>query len=166
MTVEEIELSKSTPGFRFDVAAPAKPAHEAPPVPAAKPAAKAFVEEMIGDKDQPVTLFALEWCEFCWSVRKLFKEMDIPYRAIDLDSVEYQKDNWGGDIRGALLEKLHSPTIPQIFVGGEHVGGCTETFDAINDHSFQKMLQENSVKFDTAKEVEAYSFLPKWLVPR
>ena len=28
---------------------------------------------------------ALEWCEFCWSVRKLFKHFDIPYQSIDLD---------------------------------------------------------------------------------
>ena len=77
-------------------------------------------------------MFALEWCEFCWSVRRLMKEFAIPYRSIDLDSVEYQRDNRGGDIRVALRQKIGSPTIPQIFVGGEYIGGCTETFDAFN----------------------------------
>jgi len=96
----------------------------------------------------------------------MFGEMGIPFRSIDLDSVEYQKDNWGGDIRGALLEKLHTPTIPQIFVGGKHIGGCTETFDAVNDGQFQDLLTKNEVHFDAAREMDAYSFLPKWLHPR
>ena len=61
-----------------------------------------FVEEAISDTSQPVVMFALEWCEFCWSVRKLLTEFGIPYRSIDLDSVAYQKDNRGGDIRAAL----------------------------------------------------------------
>ena len=29
--------------------------------------------------------------------------------------------------------RVGAPTIPQIFVGGAHVGGCTEMFDAFND---------------------------------
>jgi cysteine synthase len=55
------------------------------------------------DAAQPVVMFALEWCEFCWSVRRLFRAFDIPYRSIDLDSVEYQRENAaiaGGQGRG------------------------------------------------------------------
>ena len=50
----------------------------------------AFPGEATNDADNPVVLFALEWCEFCWSVRKLMAEYEIPYRAIDLDSFAYQ----------------------------------------------------------------------------
>ena len=96
----------------------------------------------------------------------MFDELGMRYRTIELDSVEYQKGNWGGDIRAALLQKIGSPTIPQIFVGGEYVGGCTETFDAFNDFSFRKLLEKNNVDYDKAKKFDAYRFLPKWLVPR
>ena len=61
----------------------------------------ALQEEAIADRDQPVLMFALEWCEFCWAVRKLFKAYNIPYRAIDLDSMAYQENDWGGRIRNA-----------------------------------------------------------------
>ena len=54
-------------------------------------------------------MFALEWCEFCWSVRKLFKAFDIPYRSVDLDSADYQKDNWGGQIRNVLKARTSCP---------------------------------------------------------
>jgi cysteine synthase A len=111
-------------------------------------------------------MFALEWCEFCWSVRKLFKAYGIEYRSVDLDSAAYQKDNWGGQIRNVLKVKTGQPTIPQIFVGGQHIGGCTETFDAFNDGRLQNLLRDNNIAFKAAGGVNAYTFLPKWLQPR
>jgi cysteine synthase A len=168
MTDAEIAIAQSTPRYRFDTKAPPPPsAGKAQAItPLASVEAEDFVAKTIGDADQPVVMFALEWCEFCWSVRRLFKEMDVPYRSVDLDSAEYQKDNWGGQIRTALNARLGIPTIPQIFVGGQHIGGCTETFDAIKAGSFQSLLKDNSVAFDQAKQVEPYGFLPGWLHPR
>jgi cysteine synthase A len=130
------------------------------------PEAELFVTAAISDPAQPVVMFALEWCEFCWSVRKMFKQLDIPYRSIDLDSAEYQKDNFGGRIRTVLKARTASPTIPQIFVGGAHIGGCTETFDAFNAGALQKLLRDDGVAFKPAENVNAYSFLQAWLHPR
>ncbi len=73
------------------------------------PEAVSFLDEVVGSKEQPVVLFALEWCEFSWSIRKMFAEMDIPYRSVDLNSVEYQDGNRGGDIRAALRERNCHP---------------------------------------------------------
>jgi len=165
MTRDELEIAASTPRYRFDVKATPVPSADATPD-KPKPEAITFVEEAVNDKAQPVVMFALEWCEFCWSVRRLMAEFRIPYRSIDLDSVAYQKDNRGGDIRVALRQKIGSPTIPQIFVGGEYIGGCTETFDAFNKGRLQKLLEANCVAFDRSKKADAYSFLPKWLHPR
>jgi cysteine synthase A len=108
----------------------------------------------------------LEWCEFCWSVRKLFAKCDIPYRSVDLDSVEYQQDDWGGQIRAALKARTDISTIPQIFVGGELIGGCTEAFDAFRDGSLQSKLASRDVKYDTGVELDPYDLLPTWLHPR
>jgi len=167
MSDEEIEVSQSTPRYRFDVSsAPAKPAADTQEDETLQPQALAFVEKMITDKQTPVVMFALEWCEFCWSVRRLFEEVGIPLVSIDLDSVEYQKDNRGGEIRKVLRHKLSSPTIPQIFVGEEYVGGCTETFDAFNDGTLQELLTKSAVGFDQQNRPDAYGFLPTWLHPR
>jgi cysteine synthase A len=167
MTSEEVEISQSTPRFRFDVKQASTPPSQAPEAPVQlTPEAEAFVTKVTSDPSQPVVMFALEWCEFCWSVRRLFKEFDIPYRSVDLDSADYQKDNWGGQIRNVLKVRIKSPTIPQIFVGSQHIGGCTETFDAFNDGSLQKLMRDAGVTFKQADNVNAYSFLPKWLHPR
>jgi cysteine synthase A len=167
MTSEELEISRSTPRFRFDVSAtpPPSTAPAEPPQPVT-PAAAAFVDEVTHSREQPVVLFALEWCEFCWSVRRMFAAYDIPYRSVDLDSAEYQKDDWGGQIRAALTARTTVKTIPQIFVGGEFVGGCTDTFDAWKDGKLQPLLERAGIAYRRGTASDPYSFLPGWLHPR
>src|SRR5262249_51257384 len=164
MTVEEIAIARSTPNYRFDSPPPAPPP-AAEPVPVTAEAS-AFVERVISDREQPVTLFALEWCEFCWSVRRLFARHGIAYRSVDLDSVEYQQNNRGGQIRAALSARTSFTTIPQIFVGGEFLGGCTDVFDAYKQGRFQSLLEKSNVAYDRNLKVDPYSFLPTWLHPR
>ena len=111
-------------------------------------------------------LFALEWCEFCWSVRKLFAQLGIPYVAIDLDSVQYQEDDRGGKIRAVLNELVGSNTIPQIFIAGEHIGGATDTFDAFNSGKLGKLLEKSGVKVGDPGDMDPYELLPNWLHKR
>jgi len=168
MTKEEEEIARSTPGFRFDAPPPAPPSDEKPKeaIAAAPDEAVKFLQATTTDTQQPVTLFALEWCEFCWSVRKMLAKFEIPYRAIDLDSVEYQENNKGGEIRAALLERTGSATIPQIFIGEHHVGGATELFDACKSGEMKKLLEENNVAYNLSIDLDPYTFLPGWLHKR
>ncbi len=169
MTVEEQEISASTPGYRFGGPPPAPPREEeeeAEEEIAAPADAVAFLEEVTHDKEQPVVLFALEWCEFCWSVRKMFAHYGIDYRSVDLDSVAYQEGNKGGNIRAAIREQTGLKTIPQIYIGGRHIGGATDLFDAFKDGSLQDILEANAVSFDKSADKDPYSFLPGWLHSR
>ncbi|MDX1515907.1 MAG: cysteine synthase A [Woeseiaceae bacterium] len=163
MTDEEADIARSTPNYRFDSPPPA-PAEESSS--AAPAEALEILDTVTHDADKPVVLFALEWCEFCWSVRKLCADYAIPYRAIDLDSVAYQKDDLGGKIRAALYERTGQKTIPQIYVGGRHIGGATEFFDALRDGSLQRQLQELDVDWNREMDRDPYSYLPSWLHAR
>jgi cysteine synthase A len=163
MTAEEIEISRSTPSFHFDAPAPAPPEEADVEPRRATPEAAAFVEQVIHDPEQPVVLFAFEWCEFCWSVRKLFAEAGIPYRSIDLDSAEYQVGDWGGQVRAALNAHFNIKTIPQIVVGGKLIGGATETFDAFKEGELQELLGQSGVEYNQDVEIDPYSLLPTWL---
>ncbi len=166
MTDAEIALSKSTPGYRFDQAPKTAPqSADAAPVDV-NDRARQFVAGALADREQPVAFFALEWCEFCWSVRKMFAELDIDYRAIDLDSVEYQENGWGGEIRKALEAQTAMKTIPQIFVGGSFIGGCSEVFDSYKDGRLQKLFDEFGVSYADKAGFDPYELLPKWLHPR
>jgi cysteine synthase A len=172
MTAEEIEISRSTTGFRFDIPTPVTPVpHQqsqqtTKPTPKPEPAADGFVNEVISDPSQPVVMFALEWCEFCWSVRNFFAAGNISYRAIDLDSVTYKEGDRGALIRSALNARTGSVTIPQIFVGGQFIGGCTEVFDAWNAGELQTLLNRSDADYEKERAIDPYSFLPTWLQPR
>jgi cysteine synthase A len=161
MTPEEDAISRSSPLCRFDIRPAPAPAAQATPAAPVDAEAAAFVDQLI--REEPALLFALEWCEFCWATRKLFKAHAIPYRAIDLDSVAYQENDWGGRVRRAVGARIGTPTIPQVFIGGEIVGGNTEMFEAARSGELQRRLSAAGVSFDAEAQVDYASLLPKWL---
>lgn len=170
MSEDEWDISRSTPNYRFDAATTGKPAptgdEDDGPV-ALDDEALAFVEQTISDTGQPIVLFALEWCEFCWSVRKLFAKLEIPYTALDLDSVKFQENNMGGKIRAVLLDHLGTPTIPQIYIGGQHIGGATDLFATYSNGKLDEMLDEHDIDIKPMPEdFEPLSLLPGWLHKR
>jgi cysteine synthase A len=170
MNDEEQALSASTPGYRFDAPAPqCAPVQKSAPVPLNKSPgtdtdARTFVDELIAN--EPVVMFALEWCEFSWSARRYFQALGISFRSIDLDSVEYQADDFGGKIRAVLGTRLGVPTIPQIFIAGRHIGGCTDLFDFASSGAMQERLNAHGIEYDKSARINPYSMLPKWLHPR
>jgi cysteine synthase A len=113
-----------------------------------------------------VVLFALEWCEFCWALRRMFQRLGLAFRSVDLDAVEYQPDDRGGHIRAALAARTGMTTIPQLFVGGELVGGCTDTLDAWRAGRLQSLLDAAGVDYDRSAAIDPDSFLPGWLQRR
>jgi cysteine synthase len=169
MTADELEISRSTPSARFD--RPASPAPAPAPVAAAPtpaPAdaeAAAFVEGATRDADNPVVLFALEWCEFCWSVRKMFAALGIPYRSVDIDSVALQGEELGLRVRRALSARTGMTTIPQLFVGGEFIGGALDTFAAYNSGRLADLLGRARVEWRDQPGFAPQTLLPGWLHP-
>jgi len=169
MNDDEIAISRSTPTCQFGapppVAVPSPPSvADAVPSAAVDADAARFVDDVVAREG--VVMFALEWCEFCWSVRKLFGRLGIPYRSVDLDSVEYQSNDRGGRIRGVLEARTGARTIPQIYVGGEHLGGCTDLFDAWREGHVQRRLDALGIHYAKNVPIDPYDLLPKWLHPR
>ncbi len=172
MTAAEHQISRSTPNYTFDTPPPAAAeqpdqAVETPAAPGAAPLdpiAEAHVDQLLAEN--PVLVFALEWCEFCWSVRKLFAAMKIPYRSVDLDSVAYQEGDMGGKIRAVLLARTGQPTVPQIYIGSDHIGGATDLFDECRAGTLVERLAGHGVDYDGSAEVDPYGLLPGWLHPR
>ncbi len=171
MTADELEISCSTPSARFDRPAAPAPAPSPEPVAAAvatEPTADAedFVTQALAEASQPVVLFALEWCEFCWSLRRLFEKLGVRYRSVDLDSVPFQANRWGERVRAALTARTGVATIPQVFVGGHFLGGATDVIDAWDKGVLQRELDSAGVAFARDAVADARTFLPGWLQPR
>jgi len=165
MSEEEMELSKSTPGYRFDVTSAVAPASVVAAA-ALDEAVAREVDIMLCDPDQPVVMFAYEWCEFCNAVRKVFSRYSIAYTSIDLDSVAYQQGDRGVKIFEVLKRRTGSASLPQIFIGGDFEGGCTDVFDSLKSGQLHTRLQKHGVTFDPSVKSNPYEHLPNWLHPR
>ena len=68
MTEEELALSNSTPGHRFDGVDPAD--HRRRPSATWRQEDAAALDGLIDDAEEPIVVFGLEWCEFTWSVQR------------------------------------------------------------------------------------------------
>jgi cysteine synthase A len=173
MSAAELEISRSTQGFRFD-AAPAPsvaPQPQPQPQPQLQPAvrdavAAREVDALLGDQAQPVVVFGLEWCEFTWSIRKAFTRYGIPFRVVSLDSEACRRDDRGGRMRQVLHARTGVNTLPQTFVAGEFVGGCTEVFEDMKSSRLAGRLERAGVAWDTSANDDPYGFLPRWMQPR
>jgi cysteine synthase A len=167
MNAEEWAISRSTPRARFDALSPAAPtpAPAPAPLPAVTPWGRDFVERAVIEPARPVVMFALEWCEFCWTIRRLFKRIGVPLHSIDLDAAAWHAEGRGLQIRAALHAHTGQPTIPQAFVGGQWVGGCMDTLAAWREGRLQALLIRNSVPFQAEAIGDPSELLPAWLQP-
>ncbi|MEM8958279.1 MAG: pyridoxal-phosphate dependent enzyme [Pseudomonadota bacterium] len=163
MTDEEREIAASVPPI---TRAPAKPRQSTgEPL---DPDAVAFVEDTIASSDHPIVMFGFEWCEFCWSVRRIFKQAGIPLRSVDVDAAEFrgneQVDDWGGKILRAVFAKTGKRTVPQVFVGGTCVGGASEVLTGFEDRSLHAHLARLDPPRIPGAVSDPLSFLPSWVV--
>ena len=119
-------------------------------------------------RDEPVVLFALEWCEFCWSVRKLFAQLGIAYRNVDLDSVEQQRDDLGDKIRAVLAQRTGGARPSRRSSSAASTWAAARIcFDGWRDGSIQRRLAARTAsRYDADATVDPDDLLPKWLQPR
>ena len=66
-----------------------------------------------------VELYTTMWCPFCARARALLERKGVDYTNIDLDEEPNRRDE--------MIRRAHGGrTVPQIFIDGEHIGGCDD----------------------------------------
>ena len=165
MNEAEVAISRSTPSYRFDVDSSSVAAVDEEEIELDSTAVQE-VTNIIQQKADPIVMFALEWCEFCWSVRNIFDRYGVAFKSIDLDSVNYLDGGRGKKLRKVLEKHNNWKTLPQIYICGEFIGGCTDLFDKINNGSFAQLLQKYQIPYDRSIKLNPYELLPGWLHSR
>uniref|UniRef100_F7EXP9 Glutaredoxin-2, mitochondrial n=1 Tax=Ornithorhynchus anatinus TaxID=9258 RepID=F7EXP9_ORNAN len=72
--------------------------------------------------DNCVVIFSKTSCSYCDMAKRLFRDMNVNYTAVELDTHEY-----GSQFQDALHRMTGAGTVPRIFVNGAFVGGATDT---------------------------------------
>ncbi|KAE8021519.1 hypothetical protein FH972_007403 [Carpinus fangiana] len=70
----------------------------------------------------PVVVFSKTYCPFCVNVKQLLTQLGANFKAIELDI-----ESDGSEIQAALAEWTKQKTVPNVFIGGNHIGGCDAT---------------------------------------
>ena len=69
----------------------------------------------------PVTIYTKAWCPYCLAAKDLLNEKRVPFVEIDIMGK--------ADKRNEMIAKAHGrSTVPQIFIGERHVGGCDDLY--------------------------------------
>ncbi|WP_372884420.1 glutaredoxin 3 [Shimia sp.] len=70
---------------------------------------------------QPVEIYTSPLCGFCHSAKRLLDEKGVAYLEIDVLAEPARKTEMIARANGGR-------TVPQIFVGDTHVGGCDDLY--------------------------------------
>jgi glutaredoxin 3 len=88
-------------------------------------------------KSSQVVVFSKSYCSFCAKTKGLFDGLNAPYTAIELDLIDE-----GPELQEELLAMTGQRTVPNVFVGGTHVGGNDDAHAAAQSGELQKMLSK------------------------
>ncbi|NBR28899.1 MAG: glutaredoxin 3 [Betaproteobacteria bacterium] len=70
---------------------------------------------------QPVTIYTKSWCPYCHSAKDLLTQKGVAFEEIDVSE--------GGEKQAAMSSRAQGrSTVPQIFIGAVHVGGCDDLY--------------------------------------
>jgi glutaredoxin 3 len=68
-----------------------------------------------------VTIYTTAWCPYCSAAKSLLKEKGVTFQEIDVEKTPGS--------RATMVQRAGGRTsVPQIFVGERHVGGCDDLY--------------------------------------
>ena len=76
-------------------------------------------------------------------MKTLFESLNVKTVVIELDVV----DN-GSELRQALSARVGRTSVPQVFINGQHIGGCDDTHKAKDDGVLAQLLKEHDYDYD------------------
>ncbi|MBZ6077670.1 glutaredoxin 3 [Microvirga puerhi] len=69
----------------------------------------------------PITIYTKSWCPYCSAAKKLLSDKGAAFTEIDIEAEPAR--------RAEMIQKASGrTTVPQIFIGERHVGGCDDLY--------------------------------------
>ena len=69
---------------------------------------------------QPIVMYTTRFCPYCIRARGLLQSKGWDYQDIRVDADQ--------GLRSEMMQKSGQHTVPQIWIGDQHIGGCDELF--------------------------------------
>jgi glutaredoxin 3 len=83
---------------------------------------------------QPVvTMYVSDWCPYCQRAKSLLTQKQIVFDEINVeDDVKFREE---------MVARSNRSTVPQIFIGDRHVGGCDELYALNHSGELDRLIQ-------------------------
>ncbi|KAL4452551.1 hypothetical protein ABPG75_008213 [Micractinium tetrahymenae] len=97
---------------------------------------------MVNEKvaQNPVIVFSKTYCPYCSEVKSLFERLGVGAKVVELDELAD-----GSSVQDAVGQVTGRRTVPQVFIGGQHVGGCDDTLAAMSSGKLKSLLEAAGV---------------------
>jgi glutaredoxin 3 len=80
-----------------------------------------------------VEIYTKTFCGYCWRARSLLESKGVEIEEYVIDA--------GGPKREEMIQRANGrTTVPQIFVNGRHIGGCTDLLSLERDGMLEKLF--------------------------
>jgi glutaredoxin 3 len=83
---------------------------------------------------QQVIVYTTETCPYCVRAKRLLEQKGVAYQEIRVD-LDLTK-------REEMMTRTNRRTVPQIFVGDTHVGGCDDLYALEREGKLDSLLQK------------------------
>jgi len=84
-----------------------------------------------------VTMYSSFLCGFCYRAKQLLKQKGVAWEEIDVLTHPGRKKE--------MIERANGKrTVPQIFINGQHVGGCDELYALEREGRLDALLKETA----------------------
>jgi len=90
-----------------------------------------------------VMMFSKTTCPFCTKIKQLFDSLKIKYEVLELDQIPD-----GPAVQAALAEKSGQRTVPNVYINGNHIGGCDDTLKLQSENKLLALVQAGSHNYD------------------
>ena len=84
-----------------------------------------------------IKMYYTTTCPFCRKAQELFTKLGVD----EIDKVDVERDE---ESRDEMCRLTGRTSVPQIFIGSKHVGGCDDLYEAYNNGDLEKLLKENN----------------------
>ena len=85
------------------------------------------------DVMKKVEIYTTQWCPYCNAAKALLQKKGVAYEEIDAESP---------DDRAKMMQRATGRrTVPQIFIGDAHIGGCDDIYALDAQGGLDPMLQ-------------------------
>jgi glutaredoxin 3 len=79
-----------------------------------------------------VTIYTTPTCPYCRAAKALLDQKGVEYNEIGVES--------NAQLKAEMMSRSGRRSVPQIFVGDTHVGGCDDLYELERQGGFESLL--------------------------